>query len=41
MTTTTIHLPVFHLSCTQAQYELDILPELRPHVRSHIPGKVV
>ncbi len=38
MTTTTIH--VFILFCTQAKYELGLLPELRPHVRRHIPGKV-
>ncbi len=38
MTTATIW--VFLLSCIQAKYELGILPKLRPHVRSHIPGKV-
>ncbi len=30
----------FRLSYAQAKYELSVLPELRSHVRSHIPGKV-
>ncbi len=37
MTTATID--VFLLSCTQAKYELGILPVLRTHVRSHTPWK--
>ncbi len=37
MTKAIIH--VFLLSCTHVMYELGIQPELRPHIRSHIPGK--